>query len=219
VDFSRFDPERVPRGRVRAEFGIPADARVVVSISRYAERKGQRYEMEAMLHLLATRPDVHMLFMGPCRAEERPFRDELASRAAAAPGGERVHLLDERRDIPEVLADADVLVRAALAEGLPNCALEAMAMRVPVVATGICGTPEAVLDSVTGRLVPPADVHALTNALGDLLDAGVERRREMGEAGRRHVLATFALDRMADEYEALFERAVRMQSGGRAGHG
>ncbi len=221
VDLSRFDPERVPRGRFRAELGIPADAEVVVSISRFAERKGQRHELAAALQLAAARPRLHMVFVGPCRDQERPFRDALRAAAAAAPGdvGARMHFLDERSDVPNVLADADVLVRAALAEGLPNCALEAMVMRVPVVATGICGTPEAVLDGVTGWLVPPGDAQAIARAMGEVLDAAPERRREMGEAGRRHVLAHFTLERMADAYEDLFRRAMDAQDARTTGHG
>ncbi|HET6617936.1 MAG TPA: glycosyltransferase [Gemmatimonadota bacterium] len=208
VDFSRFDPERVERGAFRAELGIPPDAPLVVSISRYVERKGQEFEVEAAGRLTAARPDLHVAFLGPCRERERPYRERLVARASLFPGRDRVHFLDARDDVPRVLRDADLLVRAALTEGLPNVALEAMAMRVPVVATGICGTPEAVLDGETGRLVPPADERAIADAVSELLDLSAERRLAMGERGRGHVLERFALDRMADAYEALFERAL-----------
>lgn len=208
VDFSRFDPDRVARGAFRAELGMPADAPLLVSISRYVERKGQEFELEAAGILTAERPDLHVAFVGPCRDRERPYKERLLARAGMFPGRERIHFLEARDDVPAVLADADVLVRAALTEGLPNVALEAMAMRVPVVATGICGTPEAVLDWVTGRLVPPADERAIAAAAGELLDAPRERRIDMGRRGREHVLARFGLDRMAEEYEALFERAL-----------
>ena len=119
--------------------------------------------------------------------------------------------------MPAILADADVLVRAALTEGLPNVALEAMAMRVPVVATGICGTPEAVLEGETGRLVPPADDRAIAAAVEGLLGLPRERRIAMGRRGREHVLAGFGLDRMAEQYDALFERALAER--GRRAHG
>lgn len=140
-----------------------------------------------------------MAFLGPCREREQPFKERLMARASLFPGRERVHFLDDRDDVAGVLADADLLVRAALTEGLPNVALEAMAMRVPVVATGICGTPEAVLDGETGRLVP---------AVEELLDLPPERRIAMGKKGRAHVLEHFTLDRMGEEYESLFERAL-----------
>ncbi len=208
VDFSRFDPDRVARGEFRAELGISADAPLVVSISRYVERKGQEFELEAAGRLTAERPDLHFAFVGPCRERERPYKERLLARAGLFPGRDRIHFLDVRDDVPAILADADVLVRAALTEGLPNVALEAMAMGVPVVATGICGTPEAVLDGETGLLVPIADDRAIAAALAELLAMARERRVSMGRKGRQHVLAMFGLDRMAEEYEALFERAL-----------
>ncbi|HYO46886.1 MAG TPA: glycosyltransferase, partial [Gemmatimonadota bacterium] len=213
VDFTRFDPERVGRGAFRAELGIPARAPLVVSVSRYAERKGQEFEVEAAGGLTAGRPDLHVAFLGPCRERERPYRERLIARASFFPGRDRVHFLDARDDVPQVLADADVLVRAALTEGLPNVALEAMAMRVPVVATGICGTPEAVLDGQTGRLISAADDRAIVTAVEELLDLPPERRIAMGEKGRAHVLEHFTLDRMGEQYVALFERAVGERDG------
>ena len=213
VDLSRFDPDRVVRGAFRTELGISAEAPLVVSISRYAERKGQEFELEAAGRLTAERPDLHVAFLGPCRERERPYKERLRARAGLFPGRDRIHFLNARDDVPAVLADADVLVRAALTEGLPNVALEAMAMRVPVVATGICGTPEAVLDGETGHLVPPADDRAIAAAVAELLQLPRERRVAMGRRGRDHVLATFGLDRMADEYEALFERALAERVG------
>ncbi|HEY7472449.1 MAG TPA: glycosyltransferase [Gemmatimonadota bacterium] len=214
VDVSRFDPDRVERGVFRAELGIPPEAPLVVSISRYVERKGQEFEVEAAGRLTAARPDLHLAFLGPCRERERPYRERLIARASLFPGRDRVHFLDARDDVPRVLADADVLVRAALTEGLPNVALEAMAMRVPVVASDICGTPEAVLDGETGRLVPAGDERAIAAAVSDLLDLGPERRIAMGERGRAHVLERFGLERMADAYEALFERALAERAAG-----
>lgn len=208
VDLERFDPERVERGAFRRELGIPPGAPLVVSISRYVERKGQEFEVEAAGRLTEVRPDARVAFLGPCRERERPYKDRLVARASLFPGRDRIHFLDAKDEVPWVLADADVLVRAALTEGLPNVALEAMAMRVPVVATGICGTPEAVLDGVTGRLVPTADDRAIATAVEALLDLSPDARREMGERGRAHVLERFTLDRMADAYEELFERAL-----------
>ncbi len=209
VDLARFDPESVPRGEFRAELGIPPGRRLVASISRFVPRKGQEVELEALGRIVSRRLDTHAVFLGPCRERERPYREALMARAGEFPGAGRIHFLEERDDVPRILADADLLVRAALTEGLPNCALEAQAMRVPVVATGICGTPEAVLDGETGWLVPPADDRALEEALeAALFRTPEDVLRRMGESGRAHVLEHFTLGRMADRYEALFERAL-----------
>jgi glycosyltransferase involved in cell wall biosynthesis len=213
VDADRFDPLRVERGGFRRELGIPPEAPLVVSISRYVERKGQEFEVEAAGRLTDARPDVHVAFVGPCRERERPYKERLIARAGLFSGRDRIRFLGDRDDVAGVLADADVLVRAALTEGLPNVALEAMAMEVPVVATAICGTPEAVLDGETGRLVPPGDDRAIAAAVEDLFGRSPEERRAMGRRGRAHVLERFTLDRMADAYEELFERALAERSG------
>lgn len=208
IDRRRFDPDRVPRGRFRAELGIPAHHALIVSVSRFVERKGQAWELAALGPLIASRPDVHVAFVGPCRDEERAWRAGLVRRAAGFPGAARIRFLEERSDIPEVLADADLLVRASVEEGLSNVILEAMAMRVPVVATAICGTPEAVVDGSTGRLVPPRDPEALRDAVGDLLRAPEGRRRSFGAAARERVERLFGMERMIEAYERLFERAA-----------
>jgi glycosyltransferase involved in cell wall biosynthesis len=70
-----------------------------------------------------------------------------------------------------------------------------------------------VLEGETGRLVPAADDRAIVAAVGELLDMRPERRSAIGERGRAHVLRHFALDRMADQYEALFERALAERDG------
>lgn len=214
VDFTRFDPDRVPRGRFRAALGIPADALLIVSIARYAPARGQEAQLEGTARALASRPGAHLALIGTFDPRHAAFRERLAEIAGASPAADRIHLLGPRDDVPEVLADADLLVRVMATEGLANVALEAMAMRVPVVAAAISGMPEAVDDGRTGRLVPPADAEALSRAVGELLDAPEERRRAMGAAGRARVVEGFSLERMAAAYEALFVRSLAERSGG-----
>ena len=113
-----------------------------------------------------------------------------------------------RDDVPRVLADADVLVRVLSTEGLANVVLEAMAMRVPVVAADISGMPEAVEDGRTGRLVPPGDARGIVAAVEEVLGLPAAARRALVERARRRVLERFGMDRMADDYETLFERAT-----------
>ncbi len=86
-----------------------------------------------------------------------PLEDELRPRVRRLGLGRRVHLLGRRADVRVLLAAADVLVLPSLFEGLPLVVLEAMAARVPVVATDLTGTAEAVEDGATGRLAPSAD--------------------------------------------------------------
>ncbi len=208
VDLGRFDPDRVPRGRFRDEIGIPSGAPLVASIARYAPGRGQEAEILAAGRLTALRTDLHVAFIGSCDPRDEPFRERLAALASEQPGGERIRLLGPREDMPQVLADTDLLIRVMTMEGLANVTLEAMAMRVPVVASAISGMPEAIADGETGRLVPPGDAAAIAAAGGELLDLPIEQRLAMGEKGRAVVRERFSLERMADRYEALLERAL-----------
>jgi glycosyltransferase involved in cell wall biosynthesis len=104
----------------------------------------------------------------------------------------------------ELIREARVVALPSRTEGLPIVLLEAMAQARPVVATPVGGTPELVVDGETGVLVPPGDVHALAQALREVLDDD-ERARRLGESGRRRVEEHFSAERMADAVLKLYE--------------
>jgi glycosyltransferase involved in cell wall biosynthesis len=115
-----------------------------------------------------------------------------------------VALLGARDDIPALLAAIDVFVLASHEEGLPNSILEAMAAGRPVVATNVGGVAEAVVDGMTGYLVPHADARALGAAVRRLL-ADPAAAAAMGRAGREHVAALFTMEAMVRATEAAYD--------------
>lgn len=207
IDVERFDPDRTAKGRFRAELGIGPVGELVVSLARFAPGRGLEAVVDALAALAARRSGLHAVMIGSCRARHEPFLAELAARASGLPGGERVRFLGPRDDVPRVLADADALVRVLSTEGLANVALEAMAMRVPVVAADVSGMPEAIQDGRTGRLVPPNDAPAIVAAVEELLDMPETARRALVERARDLALRRFGMDRMVADYETLFDRA------------
>jgi glycosyltransferase involved in cell wall biosynthesis len=209
VDVERFDPGRVVPGRFRSELAIPAGAPLVVSVARYAPGRAQEAEVDAAGRLVASRPDLRFVFAGSCRPADRGFRESLRARARAFPQADRILFLEEREDVPSILKDTDVLARVMSTEGLANVALEAMAMKVPVVGAAISGMAEAVQEGRTGRLVAPGDAVAIAGAVEAILSLPAERRREMGERGRAIVRERFSIPAMTERYEALFRRARR----------
>jgi glycosyltransferase involved in cell wall biosynthesis len=121
----------------------------------------------------------------------------------------RVHLAGRIPDglLHALYERADVFVHATRYEGSSLVTLEAMAHGRPVVATAAGGIPDKVVDGVTGRLVPPADIAALAGAIRDVL-ADPERRRRMGERGRAHVLARFAWPVLVERTIAVYEELL-----------
>ena len=92
-------------------------------------------------------------------------------------------------------------------EGLPNTVMEAMAAGLPVVATAVGGTPEVVVDGVTGILVPPRSPDALAEAISTLLQ-DPDLRRKMGQAGKERVRQCFSVVQMVRTTEALYEELL-----------
>lgn len=119
-----------------------------------------------------------------------------------------VRLLGQVGDIPTLLSRACCFTLASLTEGISLTILEAMAARLPVVATRVGGNPEVVADGETGLLVPPADPAALARALLELW-RDPDRRRSMGDAGRARVETHFDVRQMVAEYEKLYLEGFR----------
>jgi glycosyltransferase involved in cell wall biosynthesis len=118
---------------------------------------------------------------------------------------ESFRLAGFRTDLDRLLPHADLAVLSSFTEGLPVAVLEALAARVPVVATAVGGTPEVIEDGVCGFLVPPGDAGALARRIADAL-ADEPRRRLMGERGRRRIEEEFTFAGQAERYRRLFER-------------
>ena len=97
-------------------------------------------------------------------------------------------------DITRHYAAADVFCLPSFAEGVPVVLMEAMAMEIPVVASGVMGIPELVEDLRSGLLVRPGRAGAIADALARLAESE-HLRRELGRAGRARIEAAFSLER------------------------
>jgi glycosyltransferase involved in cell wall biosynthesis len=172
-----------------------SEGHLILCVARLADGKGQDDLIQAVGHLLPEHPDVQLLIVG-----EGSRRGALETLVAEAALGSHVQFLGFRSDVPDLLAAADVVVIPSHREGLPNIALEAMAVGRPVVATAVSGTPEAVVDGETGLLVPPGRPQTLAAALDRLL-AAPATGRAMGERGQARVQARFRADVALSHWE------------------
>jgi glycosyltransferase involved in cell wall biosynthesis len=119
----------------------------------------------------------------------------------------RLELLGWRRDVPELLWSADVLVLTSLWEGLPRVYPQAVAAGVPIVGTRVDGGPEAVTDGENGWLLEPRDVKGIADRMAELLK-DPEKAKAMGRAGRS-VLPEFDIDLMVRQQEELYEQLLK----------
>jgi glycosyltransferase involved in cell wall biosynthesis len=183
IDLERFRVE--PR---------PHEGRVVGTVARLAEQKGQRTLVEAAPLVLERHPDARFVIVG-----DGELRDELEQLARGLP----FEFRGLRDDVPAQLAEMDVFAFPSLFEGLCLAVIEAQAAGVPVVATPVGGIPENVRDGETGLLVPPRDPAALAAAINALL-SDPERARRLAERARPRVFGRYAREKMVERTLALY---------------
>lgn len=104
------------------------------------------------------------------------------------------------------LASADGLVLPSRWEGMPNVVLQAMASRLPVIATNVEGSRELVVPNSTGWLVDPSSLLQLSDAILEFVSS--PNRRQMGDAGRAIVEEHYTFDKMVASYERLYDRLI-----------
>lgn len=135
-------------------------------------------------------------------------REEIDRRGLGA----AVTLVPETPEIPALLRVMDALVLPSRFEGFPNVLLEAMASRLPVIATAVGEVPRLVEEGVTGFLVPAGDAGALARAIERLHALGQGARSAMGRAGRSRVESRHRLSDVADRHLALYESLLASRS-------
>jgi len=190
------------RKGVRAEMGIMPGDLAVGMVARLAPQKGVGKFLEAAALVARERGDVRFLLVGsgPLERRVRARARELGL------GPARLALLGHREDVPRLCSGFDVFALSSLYEGLPYVLLEAMAARLPIVATRVPGIDDVIKDGVTGRLAPPGDSGEIARALLGLL-SDFDARYDLGQAARRRVVEAFPLECFIDAHARLYEGA------------
>lgn len=202
VDTDRFCPAE---GSPTSVEGCPFQAGkhwLLGTVGRLQTVKNQPYLARAFVHLLQQHPEAAermrliIIGEGPLRAEvERILQEGNASQYAWLPG--------PRDDIPEIMRMLDCFVLPSQAEGTSCTLQEAMASGLHCIATAVGGTPKLIENGVSGDLIPPNDVHALTRMLW-LAMTEPTRSHLVGKSARETALDSFAVSSMMHNYIKLF---------------
>jgi len=200
IDFSNFlglDRE-LERVKVRTELAIPSDANLLTTVAVLRPQKGIEYMIRALPAVQASNPNTYYLVVG-----DGPHRNLLVEEANKSNVGNRVIFTGMRKDVARLLSASDVFVLPTLTEALPTVLAEAMAAKLPIVASRVGGIPEMIVDGQNGCLVEPEDVKSLVQACIDLL-ASPEKRTAMSAEGWKIVNQKFNIEKQVDQLEALY---------------
>ncbi len=181
--------------RPAAEPGHPA---IIGCAARLETQKG----IDVLLTAMSDLPDVQLRLIG-----DGSLRETLEQQADALDVADRVDFLGWVGDAPKRIAELDVFVLPSRDEAFPLTIVEAMLAGTPVVATDVGSVREAVIDGVTGLLVPSGDPAALVVAVRRLLD-DADLRSRLATAARRLAADRFTDRAMADGYERVWAEVL-----------
>lgn len=173
----------------------------LIMVARFSEPKEHGLLLKAISGLRTQTP-YKVYFVG-----DGPLLQQSEQLAAKLGVDDKVVFLGARRDVPALLAKAQVFVLISRWEGFPRSILEAMRAGLPVIASDVGGVSEAVVDGETGFLVPRGDIHTLAARLTRIVDDG-RLRKQMGDKGRERFLANFTFDRMVEQTLEVYNRVL-----------
>jgi glycosyltransferase involved in cell wall biosynthesis len=188
-------------GRLPRRLRIPAGAPVISFTGSLRANKGHALAIAAWQSVLSSVPEARLVIVG-----EGPEKVTLRRQVKRAGLHDRVLFagrIDDEREMVDIVRASDIALLPSYGEALPIALVEASACARPVVATDVGGVREVVSDGVSGTLVPPGQISAISDAAIDLLQ-NPERRTRMGQEGRILVEERFNMygwaHRLADTY-------------------
>ncbi|MGB9885743.1 MAG: glycosyltransferase family 4 protein [Moorellales bacterium] len=183
----------------REDLRLPAGAKVALCVAELIPRKNHFLLLSAWQEVAREVPAARLLLVG-----DGVLRERVQSWVREMGLSGSVRLLGFRRDVPNLLALADVLTLTSKHEGLPRAVMEAMAAGKPVVATDVRGSRDLVRHGVNGFLVPLDEPGALARYLVMLLKDPTLARK-MGERGR-DLIRPYALENVLQEMAEVYRR-------------
>lgn len=186
IDIEAHDAQmkNLDRAEVRARLGYEPDQFVILCMGTLEPRKGQIQLVEAFSRIAADHPQARLVLVG---ALDNEYDQKVEEAAELFGVGGQVDIHRVTPDIATFYVAADILVCASDIESLPRTVLEAMAFRLPVMATGVFGLPEVIEDGVTGWIVEPRDTAALSHGLVRAIGTGPKEREAIAAAARLKV--------------------------------
>jgi glycosyltransferase involved in cell wall biosynthesis len=191
-----------PDFSLRTFYGLPSTAPIISFVGRLDERKGIYELLDAWKEIHAHHRDAVLLIIG-----DGTMRPEIERFMGKESLGGSIILCGFHQNVPHILLQSTMLVLPSHWEGFGYVLIEAMAARIPVIASHISSIPEIVVDGTSGILVEPKNPESIARAVCRLLE-NPTLAAAMGRAGRGIVEQKFTLQRMIDDFETVLRNQI-----------
>jgi len=215
VDVSVFAPSRETRRGVRESFGIESSDVVVGTVGNWNRTKAHEVLVDAVCPLLRDDKRVHLWIVGqPSPTHARYYDREVRGRVRRHGflTSRRVRFISPEDNVATLMQAMDIFVLSSKTEGIPTAVLEAMSCGLAVVATGVGGVPEVLVDGQTGRIVESGSPSKLRATVEALIQSSHERV-ELGAQARQVAVHSFSAGRCADVHCEAYRRALESDGG------
>ena len=172
------------------------------TVARLDPIKNHEMMIRSLKAVQALHPDTYLIIVG-----DGPERQRLQCLASDFQLGRHVIITGYREDTEAFYKIMDLFLLTSFSEGMAMTLLEAMACGLPCVATDVGGNAEVVCGGLTGLIIPSGDEAKLGQAICRLL-GDKEMRQRMGSEGQKRFSEKFTASRMAQEYEALYDKML-----------
>lgn len=206
IDVEEFDPGKMDPS-IKERYGIDPDDKIIISVGRWAARKGIRETVTAFEMMIEKRSDLSLVLVG-----WGPLGKEIERRARKKNLQSKIHLLESLpfKDMQALVATADLGMFHSYWEGFGLTFGEALASGTPIVVTDVGGAFDMVAEG-TGKLIEVGDIKGQAEAALEILNR--KDIEEMGTKGRKHIEKTFSWSVISRQTEELYKWVVEDPDG------
>jgi glycosyltransferase involved in cell wall biosynthesis len=202
IDAAAFAEGERDRSAIREGLGIGGEDLLIIQVARLDYLKDHLTAVRSLERVVCQRPSAHLVLVG-----EGPEQEKIEKAVSDRGLNSQVHFVGLRKDVPRLLAAADLFLLTSISEGIPLTVIEAMLSGLPVIATRVGGLDELVVHEQTGWLVAAGDDAALAEAI---LRVALNPRlgAEWGRCGRQRARTLFSEERMHTHYASLYQEML-----------
>jgi len=203
INSDDFVTDMSSRQQQRVAYGVDDQAILIGSVGNIRPVKGYDLLVEAAAIVCRHDSAVQFFHVG-----EGEMREQLEARCIELGIGDRFHFLGATKEVPRFLSALDIYVQPSRSEGMSNAILEAMAARLPVVATDVGGNPDLVEHGVTGLLTLGENIAALTEQLLQLVKQP-QMRSTLANSAYSQIQEKFHISCMLRNYKSKYNEMIK----------